>query len=116
MCVTCSPGLPPIRMEIASPPAVLSSAVIPISGCSRDSVLQATLTVDGCSGTRVADPFSLAGSPAERSYIMNAKFAAVLLVAGALVAAPLAGHADKYDASGKKESVKEHVEDGWITT
>ena len=47
---------------------------------------------------------------------MNAKFATALLVAGALAAAPLAGHADKYDTSGKKESVKEHVEDAWITT
>lgn len=39
-----------------------------------------------------------------------------MLFAGAFAAAPLASYADKYDASGKKETVKEHASDAVITT
>ena len=47
---------------------------------------------------------------------MAAKFVTALLFAGALTAAPLAAYADKYDTSGKKETIKEHASDAAITS
>jgi len=47
---------------------------------------------------------------------MKAKLAATLVLLAAVAAAPMATYADKYDASGKKENVKEHVSDAAITS
>ena len=47
---------------------------------------------------------------------MKAKVTTSLLIAGALIAMPMASYADSTTMSGKKETAKEHVSDAWITT
>jgi osmotically-inducible protein OsmY len=47
---------------------------------------------------------------------MKAKLATSLFLAGSLLALPMASYADKVDASGKHETMKEQTGDAWITT